>query len=98
MKIALLALILLSDTNAFQIKPISQKAFPKVSYTKIHDISYRKPIYIRRKRPFIVTLIKELTNITTNYIDEIYAMASMPLSYNFVLDFNATYFNNTYFN
>ena len=90
MKIALLALILLSKTNAFQIKPISQKAFPKISYTKIHDISYRGPIRIRRMEPFTFTLVKQIGNFITNFINESYAMASFPLSYNFANQYNNT--------
>ena len=62
----------------------------KKSYTKINDISYKSPIYIRRKRPFAFQLIKELTDIINDYINETYAMASFPLSHTFSTTYNKT--------
>jgi hypothetical protein len=91
MKIKLLTIILLSITTAFQIKPTYSKPFPKISYTNIHDISYYKPIYIRRKRPHTFNIICQLYNYINNYIDEVYALASIPLSYNFISKLNTTY-------
>ena len=93
MRFIIAILIIISVTNAFQIKPITSKKIPKVSYTKIHDISYKSPIYIRRKRPFVFQLIKEMSNIINDYINETYAMASFPLSYNFANQYNETKLN-----
>ena len=93
MRFIIAILIIISVTNAFQIKPITSKKIPKISYTKIHDISYKSPIYIRRKRPFAFQLIKEITNIISDYINETYAMASFPLSYNFANQYNETKLN-----
>lgn len=90
MRFIIAILIIISVTNAFQIKPITSKKIPKISYTKIHDISYKSPIYIRRKRPFAFQLVKEMTNTINNYINETYAMASLPLSYNFAVKINST--------
>jgi len=70
-------------STAFQFQSSSQKQFPKISYTKIHNISYNKPIFIRRKRPYTFVMIKKIGDYFTNYIDEVYAMGSYPLSYNF---------------
>jgi hypothetical protein len=93
MRFIIAILIIISVTNAFQIKPITSKKIPKVSYTKIHDISYKSPIYIRRKRPFAFQLIKEMSNTINNYINETYAMASLPLSYTFSTSYNKTLIN-----
>ena len=93
MRFIIAILIIISVTNAFQIKPITSKKIPKVSYTKIHDISYKSPIYIHRKQPFAFQLIKEMSNTINNYINETYAMASFPLSYNFANRFNKTTLN-----
>ena len=86
----------LSNTFAFNIKP-SPKKFPKISYTKIYDISYRKPIYIPRKRPYIFNLVKQLNetiyNIINNYIDEVYGMAIFPLSFTIPYKLNQTNLN-----
>lgn len=91
MKLAIIMIILLSTIHAFQIKPITTKKFPKASYTKIHDISYRAPIRIRRRiEPSVFTLVKQIGDIITNYINETYAMASFPLSYNFANQYNQT--------
>ena len=93
MRFIIAILIIISVTNAFQIKPITSKKISKVSYTKIHDISYKSPIYIRRKRPFAFQLVKEMTNIISDYINETYAMASLPLSYTFSTSYNKTLIN-----
>ena len=89
----LIFIIVLSDTLAFNIKPPPNK-FPKIAYTKIHDISYRKPIYIPRKRPYIFNLVKQLNetiyNIINNYIDEVYGMAIFPLSFTIPNKLNQT--------
>ena len=90
MKVTSLLVILLSISTAFQIKPNTQKSFPKISYTKIYDISYRGPIRIRRMEPFAFTLAKQIGDFITNYINESYAMASFPLSYNFPNQYNNT--------
>ena len=76
--------------NAFTIKPNIKKSFPTIKYTKIHDISYRGPIYIKKREPFTFTLVKQVGNFISNYINESYAMASFPLSYNFAHLFNET--------
>ena len=90
MKVYLILFILLSNVSTFQIKPITSKKIPKVSHTKIHDISYRSPIRIRRMEPFAFRLVKEMSNTINNYINETYAMASFPLSYNFAIKINST--------
>jgi len=96
MRFIIAIMIIISLTNAFQIKPINNKKFPKVSYTKIHDISYRSPIRIRRMEPFAFTLVKQIGDFITNYINESYAMASFPLSYNFANRLNETKLNQKY--
>ena len=93
MRFIIAILIIISVTNAFQIKPITSKKIPKVSYTKIHDISYKSPIYIHRKRPFAFRLVKEMSDTINNYINETYAMASLPLSYTFSTSYNKTLIN-----
>ncbi len=97
MKVHLILFILLSNTSAFKINPITSKKFPKASYTKIHDISYRSPIRIRRMEPFAFQLVKEMSNTINNYINnyinESYAMASLPLSYTFPVLYNKTLSN-----
>ena len=91
MKKAIIILLLLyTNVFGFQIKPIKSKKFPKVSYTKIHDISYKAPIRIRRMKPMVFTLVKNIGDFITNYINESYAMASFPLSYNFAVKINTT--------
>jgi hypothetical protein len=90
MRFIIAILIIISVTNAFQIKPITSKKITKVSHTKIHDISYRSPIRIRRMEPFAFRLVKEMSNTINNYINETYAMASFPLSYNFANRLNKT--------
>ena len=89
----LLFIIVSSNTLAFNINP-SPKKFPKISYTKIHDISYRKPIYIPRKRPYIFYLVKQINetvyNIINNYIDEVYGIAIFPLSFTIPNKLNLT--------
>ena len=67
----LLFAILFLNTKALKINPLNTQ-FPKITYTKIHDISYRGPIYFKRKRPFVVTLIKQLNNLTNDFINELY--------------------------
>ncbi len=80
MKLFMLMMIL--TTNAFNLEPKIPQKFPKPSYTKIYDISYRRPLYIRKnKRPFVFSLIKDIHNIISNSIDEVYAMASLPLAH-----------------
>ena len=93
MRFLIMIVIVISLANAFQIKPITSKKFPKISYTKIHDISYKSPIRIRRMEPFAFQLIKEMTDIINDYINETYAMASFPLSYNFANQYNETTLN-----
>ena len=93
MRFLIMIVIVISLANAFQIKPITSKKIPKISYTKIHDISYKSPIYIHRKRPFTFRLFKEISDAINNYINETYAMASFPLSYNFANRFNKTTLN-----
>tara|TARA_B100001093_G_scaffold491837_1_gene532324 strand:+ start:733 stop:1023 length:291 start_codon:yes stop_codon:yes gene_type:complete len=95
MKTVFIIMMLLLPNNAYQIKAVNKK-FPKVSYTKIHDISYRSPIRNRRMQPFAFKLVKEIRDTINNYINETYAMASFPLSYNFANLFNVTKFNVSY--
>ena len=95
--LVLLICIIIFNSTAFKIKPSVTK-FPKISYTKIHDISYRRPLYIRKKRPYILNLFNQINNTISyifhqhinNYIDEVYAMASLPLSFNFINNYNKT--------
>jgi len=97
MKVYLILFIIVSNIHAFQIKPITSKKNPKVSYTKIHDISYKSPIRVRRMEPFAFQLVKEMSNTINNYINnyinESYAMASLPLSYTFPVLYNKTLSN-----
>ena len=101
--LTLLLISLFNNTISFKIKPIINKNFPKISYTKIHDISYRSSNYIGRKRPYTFYAIKQLNktisnyinNCVNNYIDEVYCMASFPLSFVFVRKSNNT--NQSYY-
>tara|TARA_B100000902_G_C27320687_1_gene924241 strand:- start:7076 stop:7375 length:300 start_codon:yes stop_codon:yes gene_type:complete len=92
-----LFVILFLNSKALKITPCNTK-FPKMTYTKIHDISYRGPIYVPRKKPYAFMLFtqinKTLPNLINNYIDEVYAMASLPLSFIIINQFNQTYDNN----
>lgn len=90
MKVYLILFIILSTVNTFDIKPRITNQYQKKYYTKINDISYKSPIYIRRKRPFAFQLVKEMSYIINNYINETYAMASFPLSYTFSTFTNIT--------
>ena len=90
MKVYLILFIILSTVSTFDIKPRITNQYQKKSYIKINDISYKSPIYIRRKRPFAFQLVKEMTDIINNYINETYAMASLPLSYTFSTFTNIT--------
>lgn len=90
MKVYLILFIIVSNVSTFQIKPITSKKITKVSHTKIHDISYKSPIRIRRMEPFAFRLVKEMSNTINNYINETYAMASLPLSYVFSSKYNKT--------
>lgn len=90
MRFLIMIVIVISLANAFQIKPNTSKKIPKIYYTKIHDISYKSPIYIHRKRPFTFQLFKEISDAINNYINETYAMTSFPLSYNFANQYNET--------
>lgn len=60
----LLFIVMIDNTYTYNIKPA--KKFPKISYIKIHDISYRKPIYIRKHRPFLFNLIIQLNKTLSN--------------------------------
>ncbi len=64
-KIIMIYLFLL-QTDGYQIKPTVKK-FPKVSYTKIYDISYKKPIIIRQKKSYTLSLINEISKTIFNY-------------------------------
>lgn len=59
MKLYLILLLFILSTNGFQIK-YSPKNFPKISYTRIHDISYKKPLVYRKKKSFTFTLINNI--------------------------------------
>ncbi len=83
--LTLLFAVLFLSTKAVKINPLNTK-FPKMTYTKIHDISYRGPIYIARKKPYTFMLFTQINN----YIDTVYAMASLPLSFTFINKFNKT--------
>ena len=91
--LTLLFAVLFLSTKAFKIPPYNTK-FTKMTYTKIHDISYRGPIYIPRKKPYTFMLFRQinktLSNLINNYIDTVYAMASLPLSFTFINKFNQT--------
>lgn len=90
MRPILLVIIYMLVVNGFTIKPNVKKSFPKMTYTKIYDISYRSHIRIRRMEPFTFRLFKEISDAINNYINETYAMASFPLSYNFAIKINTT--------
>jgi len=93
MKPILLVIMYMLTVQGFATWHTKKKSFPKITYTKIHDVSYRVPIRIRRMEPFAFTLVKQIRNIFTNYINERYAMASFPLSYNFANQLNETKLN-----
>ncbi len=81
----ILLFVMLNKTYDYDIKYNIKyhKQFPKIQYTKIHDISYRRPIYIYKKRPYALNLFKDMNKIVNNQITEIYAMGSFPLSFTF---------------
>lgn len=81
MLLIILLLVMLNKTYEYDIK--YNKQFPKIQYTKIYDISYRRPIYIYKKRPYALNLFKDMNKIVNNQITEIYAMGSFPLSFTF---------------
>ena len=93
--------IVILNTKALKITSYKNN-FPKMTYTKIHDISYRTPIYVQQKKPdtFMLftqinkTLSNLINNLINNYIDQVYAMASLPLSFIIINQFNQTYDNN----
>lgn len=94
MKRVLLVVMYILFVKGFSVKPNIKKSFPKITYTKINDISYRGPRRIRRKnKPYTFILIKKINNSINNYLDNAYAMASFPLSYNFANGFNKTTLN-----
>ena len=98
--LTLLFTILFLNTKGLKINPLNTQ-FPKITYTKIHDISYKQPIYIVRKKPYTFMLFTQINktlsnlinNLINNYIDEVYAMASLPLSFIIINQFNQTYDN-----
>ena len=84
---------------AFKINPQKSK-FPKMTYNKIYDISYRKPIYIYQKKPYTFMLFKQINKIfstfVNNYIDHVYAIGSFPLSFIIINKLNETNETNYY--
>ena len=92
MLLIILLLVMLNKSHEYDIK--YNKQFPKIQYIKIHDISYRRPIYIYKKRPYALNLFKDINKIVNNQLTEIYAMGSFPLSFTFpkLLNNNSTNF------
>ena len=90
---------LYGKNNAFKINPQMSK-FPKMTYNKIYDISYKKPIYIYQKKPYTFMLFKQINKIfstfVNNYIDQVYAMGSLPLSFIIINKLNETNKTNYY--
>lgn len=76
------------NVTGLQNIPLSNK-FPKLSYMNTYDISYR-PRYSPRKRPTILYIFNRLNKIVSDYNDEVYSMAVMPLA--FVFSNNETYY------
>ncbi len=74
--------LLYQKSNAFTINPQPTK-FPKMTYNKIYHISYKKSIF--QKKPYTFILFKQINKILStfinNYIDQVYAMGSLPLSF-----------------
>ena len=93
MKIVIIIMAIILNISGFQIQNNRVKLFPKPSYTKIHDISYKAPIYIRRNRPFAFQLIKDISYIISNYVNDSHAITSESLYYIFSTQFNKTLFN-----
>lgn len=95
--VRLLLITLFIGGNGLRINPSNRK-FPKITYTKIHDISYRGPIYVSRKKPYTFMLFAQLDKILSkfvnNYIDHVYSMASLPLSFIIINKLNITNDNN----
>jgi len=95
--VRLLLISLFIGGKGLRINP-SNKKFPKITYTKIHDISYRGPIYVSRKKPYTFMLFAQLDKILSkfvnNYIDHVYSMASLPLSFIIINKLNITNDNN----
>ena len=86
--------VLFSITLGFKTIPNANNNFPKISFSKIHDINYNKPVYISQK-PYTVNLIKSVFNLIDNIFYEPFAMASFPLSYSFPILFNLSELNYT---
>ncbi len=90
---------LYGKSNSFIINPQKSK-FPKMTYNKIYDISYKRPIYIFQKKSYTFMLFKQVNKILStfvnNYIDQVYAMGSLPLSFIIINKLNETNQTNYY--
>lgn len=61
MKNIVIIFLLISSTNSFNINPKSVKPFPKISYTKIHEVYYSNYVYRRKiKKPYAGKFFKEI--------------------------------------
>lgn len=97
--VSILKILILSSiitTNSFCIKYSSKNLYSNKNlknryYTKISDISYKRPIYIVKNKPKSLVLLKKIYNLLNNYIDGVYAMASLPLSFTFTNRLNKNY-------
>jgi hypothetical protein len=95
--VSILKILILSSiitTKSFCIK-YSNKNIKNRYYTKISDISYKRPIYIVKSKPYSLLIIKKIYNSFNDYIDGVYAMASLPLSFTFTNRLNKDYNNIT---
>ena len=95
--VSILKILILSSiitTNSFCMK-YSNKNLKNRYYTKISDISYKRPIYSIKSKPYSFVIIKKIYNSFNDYIDGVYAMASLPLSFTFTNRLNKDYNNIT---
>tara|TARA_E500000178_G_scaffold352787_1_gene417010 strand:+ start:1980 stop:2246 length:267 start_codon:yes stop_codon:yes gene_type:complete len=87
-------MVIFSIALGFKTIPNVNRKFPKISFSKIHNINYNRPLYISQK-PYTINLIKSAFNFIDNILYEPFAMASFPLSYSFPILFNLSEFDYT---
>lgn len=67
MNLLLILILLLSSSNSFKVPPKSP-GFPKLTYTKIYDISYKQPLVYKKKRSMALKIIKDISNFHDKYL------------------------------
>ncbi len=67
MNLFLILILLLSSSKAFKLTTRSP-GFPKLAYTKIHDISYKQPLVYRKKKSIALKIIKDISQFYDTYL------------------------------